>query len=286
MRPAGLGWDGTHLWMVSDSNQTIYKLDPETMVILDSMPTPAADWSFGLDHDGVNLWGDLDEPELIYQLDETTGVVLNSFSSPHVSPNGVAFDGSQVWHSSFGGDLALMNPTTGTLTRVIPSPGNNAPRGLEWVDGTLWVVDGNGYDDDAIYKVDPSDGTVLETYQPAGATFSLICGLAFDGTHFWLSDLDTGKIHKLLMAEGLIFYDGFESGNGSGWTTEAGCIPEGDMGSGFVPTPCCLGLAVISCSEPMPGGGCMTMSDCFVCTFCGDGICGPGENVCNCPDDC
>ncbi len=219
MRPAGLGWDGTHLWMVSDSDQTIYKLDPETMVILDSMPTPAAAWSFGLDHDGVNLWGDLDEPELIYQLDDATGTVLNSFPSPHFSPNGVAFDGSQVWHSSFKDDLALMNPTTGSLTRAIPSPGNQAPRGLEWIDGALWVVDGNGYVDDAIYKVDPSDGTILEAYQPTGATFGLIYGLAFDGTHFWLSDLTTNKIHKLLIAKDLIFYDGFELGDTSAWSS-------------------------------------------------------------------
>jgi len=217
-RPAGLGWDGTHLWMVSDSDQTIYKLDPETMAILDSMPTPAAEWSFGLDHDGVNLWGDLDEPEIIYQLDDATGTLLNSFSSPFISPNGVAFDGSQVWHSSFSDDLALMNPTTGTVTRTIPSPGNQAPRGLEWIDGTLWVVDGNTYPDDAIYKMDPSDGTVLEAYQPSGATFSLIYGLAFDGTHFWLSDLSTNKIHKLLIAEGVIFADGFEYGDTSGWS--------------------------------------------------------------------
>jgi hypothetical protein len=39
-RPAGLGWDGTSLWMVSDSDQTIYKLDPDTMAVLDSMSTP------------------------------------------------------------------------------------------------------------------------------------------------------------------------------------------------------------------------------------------------------
>lgn len=218
MRPAGLAWDGTNLWMVSDFDQTIYKLDPETMAILDSMPTPAADYSFGLDHDGVNLWGDLDDPALIYQLDVATGAVLNSFPSPYLSPNGVAFDGSQVWHSAFLEDLTLMDPTTGTVTRTIPSPGNQVPRGLEWVGGTLWVVDGNGYADDAIYKVDPGDGTVLETYQPAGATFSLIYGLAFDGTHFWLSDLSTGKIHQLLMAEGLIFADGFENGDTSGWS--------------------------------------------------------------------
>jgi len=43
-------------------------------------------------------------------------------------------------------------------------------------------------------------------------------GLGWDGTHYWLSDLDTDKIHKLLIAEGLMFADGFEHGDTSGWS--------------------------------------------------------------------
>ena len=61
-----------------------------------------------------------------------------------------------------------------------------------------------------------------DTRRPAGATFSLIYGLAFDGTHFWVSDLDTDKIHKLLIAEGLMFADGFESGNLGEWSSSTG----------------------------------------------------------------
>ena len=79
-RPAGLGWDGSSLWMVSDQDQTIYKLDPATMAVLDTFPTPAATWSFGLDHDGADLWGDVDDPQLIYRLDDTMGTLLNSFA--------------------------------------------------------------------------------------------------------------------------------------------------------------------------------------------------------------
>jgi hypothetical protein len=44
------------------------------------------------------------------------------------------------------------------------------------------------------------------------------------------------------------------------------CIPE---------DPTCEGF---TCSCPK----CL----CYICVACGDGLCGPGENQCNCPDDC
>lgn len=67
---------------------------------------------------------------------------------------------------------------------------------------------------------------------------------------------------------------------------EPECIPEGLRGSGWVFVPCCDDLGSISCSEPVEDGMCLTMSDCYVCADCGDGVCGPGENVCNCDRDC
>ena len=253
-RPAGLGWDGTSLWMVSDDDQTIYKLDPATMTILDSIPTPAATWSFGLGHDGSDLWGDVDSPELIYRLDDVTGAVLNSFASPYSSPNGVVFDGTNLWHSAFSSDLALMDPSTGVVVRTIPSPGNGNPRGLELFDGSLWVVDANTYPEDGIYRLDPSNGSVLSSYVPAGAAFGLIYGLAHDGTRFWLSDIDTNQIHTIRLEEALVFYDGFESGDGLQWSSTgllcdstplppgAGCPP---ACTGGCPT---AGSCVIDCS--------------------------------------
>lgn len=66
------------------------------------------------------------------------------------------------------------------------------------------------------------------------------------------------------------------------------CTPEG--GSYVVypgALPCCPGLAPVSCDKPDSNGncneGCVGTS---VCTKCGDGTCGKGENRCNCPSDC
>jgi hypothetical protein len=48
--------------------------------------------------------------------------------------------------------------------------------------------------------------------------------------------------------------------------------------------PCCSGLKGISYSY-FSGGLCTNASN-MICTNCGDGICGKGENGCNCPSDC
>ena len=68
------------------------------------------------------------------------------------------------------------------------------------------------------------------------------------------------------------------------WPLE--CIPEG----GTVPLipdypDCCEGLTLIDQAIYIDGG-CIPVGGQGVCTFCGDGICGLGENLCNCPEDC
>ena len=185
------------------------------------------------------------------QIDDGTGSVLNSFVSPFLSPNGVAFDGAMVWHSAFASELVLMNPSTGTSVRTIPAPGNGNPRGLEVVDGSLWVVDANNYPEDAIYLLDPSDGSVQGAYLPSGAAFGMIYGFAHDGTRFWLSDLDTAKIHTIQFEDGLVFYDGFESGDGMMWSG-AGLL------CGSTPPP-----PGVVC-PPECTGGCTTSGMCLI----------------------
>jgi hypothetical protein len=71
-------------------------------------------------------------------------------------------------------------------------------------------------------------------------------------------------------------------------TTALPCLEEGQSEPGVptVPRNCCSGLNqsyVYSIVDgnciPAPGAN-------FICIKCGDGICGSGENKCNCPQDC
>lgn len=67
---------------------------------------------------------------------------------------------------------------------------------------------------------------------------------------------------------------------------EDSCEPEGSTASGKEFTQCCEGLTSISPEEPV-NGKCQPFGmDFGVCSQCGNGICGPGENYCNCPRDC
>jgi len=64
------------------------------------------------------------------------------------------------------------------------------------------------------------------------------------------------------------------------------CIGEGEEGSRFNNDICCSGLSKIDNSRKA-GDTCVAPSDgSFVCSYCGNGICGRGENECNCKIDC
>ena len=67
------------------------------------------------------------------------------------------------------------------------------------------------------------------------------------------------------------------------------CVEEGQIGSD---NECCHGLSLIANSRPEDpfnsASGCLGEGDGTVgiCTNCGNGVCGLGENFCNCSDDC
>jgi len=65
------------------------------------------------------------------------------------------------------------------------------------------------------------------------------------------------------------------------------CLEEGQSGIVADSLDCCPGLTKISCDAPDANNTCPNnCTDSFFCTNCGDGICGLGENKCNCPGDC
>ena len=69
----------------------------------------------------------------------------------------------------------------------------------------------------------------------------------------------------------------------------AACVTEGNTAIVTPTSPsCCPDLTAISCSVPDDAGVCPVgpCTGASYCTHCGDGSCGLGENLCNCPADC
>jgi len=68
----------------------------------------------------------------------------------------------------------------------------------------------------------------------------------------------------------------------------ASCVPEGGKFTDFNPQGKCCGslVHVVDATSDGQGGCLVPKCPCYVCTNCGDGLCGKGENGCNCPTDC
>lgn len=66
------------------------------------------------------------------------------------------------------------------------------------------------------------------------------------------------------------------------------CTPEGKSMPVYPGYQCCSGLTPISTAKPDVNGKCPTSPPlgASICAKCGNKICGPGENKCNCPNDC
>jgi len=67
------------------------------------------------------------------------------------------------------------------------------------------------------------------------------------------------------------------------------CVKEGESKAIYPDAPaCCEGLKEIGCDKPdSETGECKEgCAGASFCTNCGDGVCGAGENKCNCPSDC
>ena len=70
-------------------------------------------------------------------------------------------------------------------------------------------------------------------------------------------------------------------------STTLPCVQEGESAAVLPQMPdCCPGLTYVGCDLPATGGECEPCAGASYCANCGDGICGPGENTCRCPQDC
>jgi hypothetical protein len=129
----------------------------------------------------------LEIPGRIYRIDPTQapGAVTEVANNVGDGPRSITYDGLNLWTANEGtapglGSITRYNIVTDTATTF--GLGFNQPVGIVF-DGThLWVVD---LGDDALYRVNPADGTILETLA-MGAITSTPAIPVFDGANIWV----------------------------------------------------------------------------------------------------
>jgi len=148
----GLAYDGSFMWhadMYAGGTGTIYKLNPGTMAVVDSFPSPRpnpADLAYG----GGYLWAAILQAGPIIKIDPDTGAEVDYVDVPTGSrPFGLTWADGYLYVGDTNNDVIYkINPDTGVVASTFPSPGPY-PSGLTFDGDYFWVAD---WTDHAIYK--------------------------------------------------------------------------------------------------------------------------------------
>ena len=109
------------------------------------------------------------------------GTVLGSFPVGD-GPNGIAFDGTNIWVANFFSDDVTKLTNKGIALGTFPV--GDGPAGVLYDGTNIWVAN---FGDDTVTKMDPLTGATLATYS-VGATGDGPSGLAFDGANIWVAN--------------------------------------------------------------------------------------------------
>jgi hypothetical protein len=151
----------------------------------DLPPTPGDTClAYGMACDGTNLYMTDWYSPYIYKLDRD-GNFLGTIPAPEnaIHATGIDYDRGNdcLWVTNSTTKMIYkVNPSNGSVVSAFQSPAQGYPTGLAF-DGThLWVVDME--DDNTVFKVATSDGSVLGSFVIPMGSNDRVYGLAFDSS--------------------------------------------------------------------------------------------------------
>jgi len=185
---SGLAYDGANLYcgIYGANGDEVYQIDPSTGGYQLKFTGPQED-AFGLTYDGQYLWttdhpGSSSTPAVAMQLD-MNGNLISQFDLPDHYMSGIAYDYGDFWVATYYPDPATIYKVdgTGSILRQFTAP-DDQPWDLCLENNNIWMAD---YWGDTLYKIDPSDGSLLESHASEGVDPA---GIVWDGAYLWYCD--------------------------------------------------------------------------------------------------
>lgn len=192
LRPVSLGptpedimFDGQDLWVPNQQGSTVSRVRASDGRLMQTWTAAqgaiaviaAAGKVFVAAYLGNNV------PGKIYSINPEApsgGAVTEFESDIGFGPVEITFDGVNLWTANLSGSsitrVTVGNAVDSTFT------GFNSPRDILWDGANLWVANS-----DNLKRVDPSNGTVLESITVGAAPGRLM----FDGTNLWVSNFSS-----------------------------------------------------------------------------------------------
>ena len=250
---SALTFDGANIWVASTATNTVQKLSAVSGTVLGTYPV--ATGPSGLAFDGVNVWVAGANANKVTRV-TATGVIGGGLNPAQVatlhwyaaglnnpvhpvgtSPQGVAFDGTNIWVANSGSaNVTKINAATDTTVGTYPVLAG--PSGLAFDGTNIWVTDRGA---NKVTKLNAATGAVVgqlhrsatlrrasrstaptsgwRTAAPdtitklVAATGALVGtvtvgpdpeGVAFDGQHIWVANSGDGTATELDAGDGSV----------------------------------------------------------------------------------
>lgn len=192
--------DGADLWVANSGSNTVSRVRASDGKLLETW-TGANGANVVLIAMGRVFVASTMNPGALYSIDPTQspGMVTTITSALGINPNGIAFDGQNIWtaNGGAGGNGSVSIVTLNPLTVNTVTTGFNAPQGILFDGGNIWVTDAG----DSTLKKLGANGAVLQTVSFAAGGVP-VCP-AFDGTNIWVPFMEADAVSVVRATGGL-----------------------------------------------------------------------------------
>jgi hypothetical protein len=188
-------FDGEDIWVAGWISDTVTRVHASDGRVLGTWTGADSAYSTIAAAGFIYVTGRRD-PGRLYRIDpaQPPGAVTEVENNLGSTPVSITFDGLNLWTANHGGgsgvgSITRYNIVTDTETTF--GAGFDRPVGIVF-DGThLWVVDAEA---DALHRVNPANGTILETLDLGSIDSSFFAIPAFDGSNIWVPILNGLKV--------------------------------------------------------------------------------------------
>jgi hypothetical protein len=203
-QPSAIAVDQGHVWVANRGGNSVTEVSANgtwmrtVAASRDRFGAPDAIVADGPDLFVVNATGSLTE------ITEKSGAFVRSISGKAFSlknPNAAVLDGADLWVTDGASNAVTeIRASDGSLVRVVKNS-VKAPHGFDDPDAItvagldLWVANMKG--GGSVTEINASTGSVVRTVNATADQLSAPDGVAFDGTHVWVTDSATNTLTEL-----------------------------------------------------------------------------------------
>jgi YVTN family beta-propeller protein len=195
--PHDLAWDGTNMWVANQGDNTIMRIDIDTLEVVSTIPVGKS--PDNLLWDGKHLWVSNAEDGNLLMVDPETSKIMDTITIGDL-PSKMVWDGTMVWVISRGDNRILsIDPETGSiLSSILVEP---TPKWLNWDGKDLWVLSMNSESLANSYNLQQIDNDFGEAVQNITYYDPFLAMLKDrSGSELWINASDQEIIGQVVLS--------------------------------------------------------------------------------------